>query len=170
MKGRYIIPIGLAIFGIEYGRFMKLMDSVSFATRNVRFGFEGGKIIVTFQLVVTNNSPKDIKIKNIKGRLFVGNTFLASYGTNIEQNIRANSTSALPITVVLNDQNIAQTISNLNLNTTTITLKTSSRVVFKALGFIGLPIGIKDETTIQAGEMVKELTGYLNKWIQLFKK
>ena len=170
MYKRILIGLGLALVGVEYTRFSRLIDSVSFKTKNVKLNMVQGKIVVVFQIEITNNSSKDIEVQNINGKLFVGDKFLANYFTTQTQTIGAGQKSILPITAMLSNNDLAKTIQTLNLNTTEITLKTKAKIGFKALGLFEFPVNIKDETTVATGNIVKELNTYLKKWIDLFKK
>jgi len=170
MNKKVFIGLGLALIGIEVGRFTSLMDKVSFNTKNVKINMEGKNLVLVFQVEVTNNSSKNILVENINGKLFVGEQFVATYGTRQQQVVSANNTSILPITAILSNDDLAKTIPGLNVNTIELTLKTNATIGFKVLGLLEVPVKVKDETTIQAGGIVRELNSYIKKWIDLFKK
>ncbi len=169
MNKKVLIGLGLALVGIEYRRFSSLMDSVSASTRNLQLSMQGGKIVVKFQLEITNNSSKDIDVKNISGEVFVGDKFLASYRTTAQQVVNANSRNTLPVTAILSDSDLAESLASFNLQTSTITLKTNATINFKVLGLIEMPIKIKDETSLEASSTIRDLQTYLKKWVDLFK-
>lgn len=170
MNKKVLIGLGLALVGIEVGRFTRLMDSVSATTKNLKLSMDGGKIVVKFQLDVTNNSSKDIYVNDVRGKLYIDNNFLASYRTQSSQVVAANSISVLPVMAILSDDDLASTIANFKLETSTLTAKTSATISFKVLGLLKIPINIKDETSVVAGGVLKDLNNYLKKWVNLFKK
>ena len=170
MNKKLLIGLATAIGVTEYTRYSRLMDSISIKPNNLKFSAEGTNLQLRFGLEITNTSSKSIEIKSVFGKMYIGDVFIGNYRSTQTTTIKPNNTTTLPVIANINAQEVLNNVEGKNLNGLNITLDTNSIVKFHLLGLIGIPVSAKNITTIQAGNLLREVNSIINGFKSLFKR
>jgi LEA14-like dessication related protein len=155
---------------IEYRRYLQMMDNVSIMPDNFKFENQGTNFIINFSLQITNNTNKSLDVIRVNGDLYIGNIYLGSFNTLQRTTIRANSTSTLPISAIIDARRILNNIEGKNLNSKTIIVKTNSVIKFNLLGLLGIPVKVKNETNIETGNLIRDVKSLIDGFKSLFRR
>ena len=102
--------------------------------------------------------------------MYVGDVFIGNYRSQQNTNIKPNNTSTLPIVANINAQEVLNNVEGKNVNGLNITLDTNCVVKWNLLGLIGIPVPVKNITTIQASNLLREVNSIINGFKNLFKR
>ena len=172
MNKKILLGVAGAIALAEYGRYQRLVDSLSVKPKNFKFKKVGDELEIKFDLAVTNNSSKAIVIKSVEGNL-VGkpnNLLIGNYSVSQETKIDSNQVTNLPIVANIKALSIAKNLEqNKQLSIfDAITIKTKAVIDYKLIGLLNLSIPISDTTTIAVGETLREIDGIIQDFKKLF--
>ena len=103
---KILLGIAGAVALAEYGRYQKLVDSLSVKPKNFKFKKLGDDLEVVFDLMVTNNSSKSVIVESVKGTLYADQFLVGSYRVLQQTQIDSNKVSTLPISAVINSKEI----------------------------------------------------------------
>ena len=170
MNKKLLLGLATAIGVTEYARYSRLMDSISIKPNNLKFSAEGTNLQLRFGLEITNTSNKSVEIKNVFGKMYVGDVFIGNYRSQQNTTIKPNNTSTLPIVANINAQEVLNNVEGKNVNGLNITLDTNCVVKWNLLGLIGFPVPVKNITTIQASNLLREVNSIINGFKSLFKR
>jgi len=170
MNKKLLLGLVTAIGVTEYARYSRLMDSISIKPNNLKFSAEGTNLQLRFGLEITNTSNKSVEIKNVFGKMYVGDVFIGNYRSQQNTTIKPNNTSTLPIVANINAQEVLNNVEGKNVNGLNITLDTNCVVKWNLLGLIGFPVPVKNITTIQASNLLREVNSIINGFKNLFKR
>jgi LEA14-like dessication related protein len=169
MNKKILYGIAGAVALAEYGRYQKLVDSLSVKPKNFKFKKLGDNLEVVFDLMVTNNSSKSVIVESVKGTLYADQFLVGSYRVLQQTQIDSNKVSTLPISAVINSKEIlnnfaAQSILSVN----DLTLNVDAIVNYKILGLIGINVPVKTSQKVNVGSQLRELDGFIQDFKKLF--
>lgn len=170
MNKKLLLGLATAIGVTEYARYSRLMDSISIKPNNLKFSAEGTNLQLRFGLEITNTSNKSVEIKNVFGKMYVGDVFIGNYRSLQNTTIKPNNTTTLPIVANINAQEVLNNVEGKNVNGLNITLDTNCVVKWYLIGLIGIPVPVKNITTIQASNLLREVNSIINGFKNLFKR
>lgn len=170
-KSKWLFTAGIAgsIGLIEYRRYMSFLDTVSTSIKGLKIKKEGSNLSVFFQLIVDNKSSKSIDVQSLVGSLYTGSLKIGDFKINQSAKISSNSKSVIPLTVLINPKRLLNDVSKYNSNAK-ITLKTKTVLNFELLGLLKVPVNIKNITTVDATEILKEVKSFVSELLKIFKK
>ena len=172
MNKKVLLGIAGAISLVEYRRYSVLMDSISVKPKNLKLSTQGQNLVLDFQLEFINSSQKSIDVERIAGNVFIGDKFLGTFNTTQSDTIKANSTSSLPVKATINAQDI---LNNLKIQKDStlggnITLVTKAIIKFRLLGFLSIPVAIKDTTVVTTSNLIKDVKNIVTQFKSIFSK
>ena len=169
MNKKVLYGIAGAVALAEYGRYQKLVDSLSVKPKNFKLKRLGDDLEIVFDLMVTNNSSKSIIVESVKGTLYADQLLVGSYRIKQQTQIDSNSVSSLPISAIINSKQILNNFATQSiLSINDLTLNVDAIVNYKILGLIGINVPVKTSQKVNVGTQLRELDGFIQDFKKLF--
>jgi len=169
MNKKILLGIAGAVALAEYGRYQKLVDSLSVKPKNFKLKRLGDDLEIVFDLMVTNNSSKSIIVESVKGTLYADQLLVGSYRIKQQTQIDSNSVSSLPISAIINSKQILNNFATQSiLSVNDLTLNVDAIVNYKIIGLIGINVPVKTSQKVNVGSQLRELDGFIQDFKKLF--
>jgi len=169
MNKKVLYGIAGAIALAEYTRYQRLVDSLSVKPKNFKLKRFEDDLEIVFDLMVTNNSSKSIVVESVNGTLCADKLLVGSYTVTQKTQIDANSVSTLPISAIINSQEILNNFATQSiLSVNDLTLNVDAIVNYKIVGLIGINVPIKTSTKVNVGNQLRELDSFIQDFKKLF--
>lgn len=169
MNKKILLGIAGAVALAEYGRYQRLVDSLSVKPKNFKLKRLGDDLEIVFDLMVTNNSSKSIIVESVKGTLYADQLLVGSYRIKQQTQIDSNSVSSLPISAIINSKQILNNFATQSiLSVNDLTLNVDAIVNYKILGLIGINVPVKTSQKVNVGTQLRELDGFIQDFKKLF--
>ena len=169
MNKKILLGIAGAVALAEYGRYQKLVDSLSVKPKNFKLKRLGDDLEIVFDLMVTNNSSKSIIVESVKGTLYADKLLVGSYKVSQQTQIDSNSVSSLPISAIINSKQILNNFATQSiLSVNDLTLNVDAIVNYKIIGLIGINVPVKTTKKVNVGSQLRELDGFIQDFKKLF--
>tara|TARA_R100000900_G_scaffold120169_1_gene94831 strand:- start:1026 stop:1541 length:516 start_codon:yes stop_codon:yes gene_type:complete len=169
MNKKVLYGIAGAVALAEYGRYQRLVDSLSVKPKNFKLKRLGDDLEIVFDLMVTNNSSKSIIVESVKGTLYADQLLVGSYRIKQQTQIDSNSVSSLPISAIINSKQILNNFATQSiLSINDLTLNVDAIVNYKILGLIGINVPVKTSQKVNVGTQLRELDGFIQDFKKLF--
>jgi LEA14-like dessication related protein len=169
MNKKVLYGIAGAVALAEYTRYQRLVDSLSVKPKNFKLKRFEDDLEIVFDLMVTNNSSKSIIVESVNGTLCADKLLVGSYTVTQKTQIDANSVSTLPISAIINSQEILNNFATQSiLSVNDLTLNVDAIVNYKIVGLIGINVPIKTSTKVNVGNQLRQLDGFIQDFKKLF--
>jgi len=169
MNKKVLYGIAGAVALAEYGRYQRLVDSLSVKPKNFKLKRLGDDLEIVFDLMVTNNSSKSVIVESVKGTLYADQLLVGSYRVLQQTQIDSNSVSSLPISAIINSKEILNNFATQSiLSVNDLTLNVDAIVNYKILGLIGINVPVKTSQKVNVGSQLRELDGFIKDFKKLF--
>ncbi len=169
MNKKILYGIAGAVALAEYGRYQKLVDSLSVKPKNFKLKRLGDDLEIVFDLMVTNNSSKSVIVESVKGTLYADQFLVGSYRVLQQTQIDSNKVSTLPISAIINSKEILNNFATQSiLSVNDLTLNVDAIVNYKILGLIGINVPVKTSQKVNVGSQLRELDGFIQDFKKLF--
>ena len=159
-----------AVSYYEYGRYMKILDSISIKPSNTKISKDGSYIRISFNLDVTNATNKSLELDSITSSLYNKELLIGVFKMNGKTNVRANSTTRIDVTGVTTPKLLLDALGAGNVLSSTYTLNTKSNIRFNVLNILSIPVPIKDTSTFKASDLLSQVTNVYNQFKILFNR
>jgi hypothetical protein len=168
-KKKILLIGGLAALGYEGYRAYNISNGIILTYNNFRLSMKDKKLLISFNVVITNQSGKNIDLNGVSGNLkYMGNVLL-NYSADLKKPLPliVGKTTSLPITITTNS--IAMLTMIAGGTSKVVDLSYNIGVSLKLLGFIPLTLPIKFIERIDLTPYIKAVSGISSRILDFIK-
>jgi len=168
-KKKLLLIGGIAALGYEGYRAYNIQNGIVLTYNNFKLSIQNGKLVIKFNLIITNQSGKNCELVGVSGNLkYMGNVLL-NYSANIKKplELTVGNTKTLPITVVANTLATLTMIAGGTSKVVEMSYNIGVRV--NLLGFIPISLPVRFSEKMDLTPYIQAATNLLSTVTNMLK-